>query len=43
MGVSIGSLVSVLVSSIFNTVNLFTNSDQGTLFAGRAKQNPFSE
>jgi len=38
--VSIGSRRSVLTSSTFNTANLFTNSDQDTLFAGRTKQNP---
>ena len=36
MDVSIGSLVSVLVSSAFNTVNLFTDSNQGILFTGHA-------
>ena len=40
-GVSIGSWVSVLTSSMFNTVNLFTSSNQDTLFAGHTKQNPF--
>ena len=39
-GVSIGSWISVLTSSTFNTANLFTNSDQGALFAGHTKQNP---
>ena len=39
--VSIGSLVSVLTFSTFNTANLFTSSDQGTLFTGCTKQNPF--
>ena len=39
-GVSIGSQISVLTSSTSNTVNLLTSSNQGTLFAGRAKQNP---
>jgi len=29
-----------LTSSMFNIANLFTNSDQGALFAGRTKQNP---
>ena len=43
VGASIGSLVSVLVSSMFNTVNLFTNSDRGALFAGCTKQNPLPE
>ena len=43
IGASIGSLVSVLVSSMFNTVNLFTDSDWGALFAGCAKQNPLLE
>ena len=33
--VSIGSQISVLTTSMFNTANLFTNSDQGTLFASR--------
>ena len=38
---SIGSRISVLTSfSTFNTVNLFTNSNWGTLFAGCTKQNP---
>ena len=37
---SIGSWISVLISSTFNTVNLFTNSNWGILFAGRTKQNP---
>jgi len=37
--VSTSSLSIVLGSSIVNTVNLFT-SDQGTLIAGRATQNP---
>ena len=36
---SIGSQISVLTSSMFNTANLFTNSDRGALFAGHAKQN----
>jgi len=36
---SIDSQISVLTSSMFNTANLFTNSDQGALFAGRTKQN----
>ena len=40
MSVSISSLVSVLVSFTFNTANLFTNSDWGTLFASHTKQNP---
>ena len=39
-GVSIGSHISVLTSSTSNTVNLLTSSDQGTLFASCAKQNP---
>ena len=38
-GTSASSLSIVLGSSIVNTVNLFT-SDQGTLIAGRATQNP---
>ena len=38
-GMSIGSQTSVLTSSTFNTVNLFTNSDWGALFAGCTKQN----
>ena len=38
-GVSIGSWISVLISSTSNTVNLLTSSDQGALFAGHAKQN----
>ena len=37
---SIGSQISVLTFSTFNTANLFTNSDRGALFAGRTKQNP---
>ena len=36
---SIGLMISVFISSTFNTKNLFTNSDQGTLFTGHAKQN----
>ena len=40
---SIGSLVSVLVFSMFNTANLFTNSNQGVLFTSCAKQNPLLE
>ena len=43
MSVSISSLVSVLVSFTFNTANLFTNSDWGTLFTSHAKQNPLLE
>ena len=39
-GASIGSQTSVLTSSTSNTANLLTSSDQGTLFAGCAKQNP---
>ena len=39
-GASTSSLSIVLGSSIVNTVNLFT-SDQGTLIAGHATQNPF--
>ena len=39
-GVSIGSQISVLTSSMSNTANLLTSSDQGTLFTGCAKQNP---
>ena len=39
-GASIGSQTSVLTSSMFNTTNLFTNSNRGALFAGRTKQNP---
>jgi len=39
-GASIGSLISVLTSSTSNTANLLTSSDQGALFASRAKQNP---
>ena len=38
-GASIGSQISVLTSSTFNTANLFTNSDWGALFAGHTKQN----
>ena len=37
---SIGSRISVLTSSMSNTANLLTSSDQGTLFAGCTKQNP---
>ena len=37
---SIGSWISVLISSMSNIANLLTSSNQGTLFAGRAKQNP---
>jgi len=39
-GAFIGSQISVLTSSTFNTANLFTNSDQSALFAGHTKQNP---
>ena len=39
-GASIGSQISVLTSSTFNTANLFTNSDRGALFASHTKQNP---
>ena len=39
-GASIGSQISVLSSSTSNIANLLTSSDQGALFAGRAKQNP---
>ena len=39
-GMSIGSQISVLTSSMSNTANLLTSSDRGTLFAGHAKQNP---
>ena len=35
-----GSQISVLTSSMFNTANLFTDSDWGALFAGCTKQNP---
>jgi len=42
-GASIGLLVSVLVSSMFNIANLFTNSDWGVLFTGCTKQNPLLE
>jgi len=38
--VSIGSQISVLTSSMFNTVNLFTKSNQGILFTECTKQNP---
>jgi len=38
--VSIGSQISVLISSMSNTANLLTSSDRGALFTGRAKQNP---
>ena len=37
---SIGSQISVLTSSMFNTVNLLTSSDRGVLFASHTKQNP---
>ena len=37
---SIGSQISVLTSSMSNTANLLTSSDQGTLFTGCTKQNP---
>ena len=39
-GASMGSLISVLTSSMSNIANLLTSSDQGVLFAGHAKQNP---
>ena len=39
-GASIGSRIFVLTSSMFNIANLLTSSNWGTLFAGRAKQNP---
>ena len=39
-GAFIGSQVSVLTSSMSNTVNLLTSSDRGALFVSRAKQNP---
>ena len=38
--VFIGSQISVLTSSMSNTINLLTSSDQGILFTGYAKQNP---
>ena len=38
--VSIGSQISVLTSSMFNTANLFTDSDQDALFSSCTKQNP---
>ena len=38
-GISIGLQISVLTSSMFNTVNLFTNGDQGTLFTSCTRQN----
>ena len=41
--VFIGSQISVLTSSMFNTVNLFTNGDQGVLFASCTRQNSFLE
>jgi len=37
---TIGSQISVLTSSMFNTANLFTDSDRGALFASCTKQNP---
>ena len=39
-GATIGSQTFVLAPFMFNTANLFTDSDWGTLFAGCAKQNP---
>ena len=39
-GMFIGSWISVLISFTSNTANLLTSGDQGTLFAGHAKQNP---
>ena len=39
-GAFIGSMISILISFTFNTENLFTNSNQGILFAGCTKQNP---
>ena len=39
-GVSIGSWIFVLISSTSNTENLLTSGNQGTLFTGRARQNP---
>ena len=39
-GASIGSLISVLTSSMSNTANLLTSSNWGTLFTSRTKQNP---
>ena len=39
-GASIGSQISVLTSSTFNTAKLFTNSNQGALFTSYTKQNP---
>ena len=39
-GASIGSQISVLTSSISNTVNLLTSSNWDILFASCAKQNP---
>ena len=39
-GVSIGSHISVLTSSMCNTANLLTSSDQSALFTSFAKQNP---
>jgi len=38
--VTIGSQICIDYSSTFNTVNLFTDSDQGALFTGCTKQNP---
>ena len=38
-GVSIGSWISVLTSSMSNTANLLTSSNRGALFAGCTKQN----
>ena len=40
---SIGSQISVLTSSMFNTANLFTKGDRGVLFTGCTRQNPSLE
>ena len=39
-GVSIGSRISVLISSTSNTANLLTSSNRGALFTSCTKQNP---
>ena len=37
---SVGLFVLILLSSMASTLNLFTRSDQGTLFSGHSIQNP---
>ena len=39
-GMSVGSFVLVLLSSMASTLNLFTRSDQGALFTNHSTQNP---